>query len=133
MSPVLWQEAAVKDIHFRIFVVSPQGIRIQYYISYPQAMSFGTPTNLTVGNTTITPGVAASLSAQAVQAAMNQTVSLYGNSQASETTVSNYFLTRLKSIFENMIPGGRFRSNYYSQGVVPSTYDTNAFGTGDCD
>lgn len=128
----LWQEAAVTNIKFKVYLVNNEGVNLLHLIQYPQAMSFGMPRNLTIGGTNITPGVAASIAAIAVRDAIKQTVQMYGNKPVSEMTVSNYFLTRLESNFENMVPGARFQKNYYSNGIIPSNYETNILGIGDC-
>jgi hypothetical protein len=72
----IWQESAVVNIHFNVVVISPNGYRFSQIVEFPNAILFGVPTNLIVGNTTISPGIAANLSAAAVKQSMDETVSL---------------------------------------------------------
>lgn len=128
----LWQESAVKNIHFNIVVISPNGYRFSQIINYPNAILFGAPTNLAVGNTDISAGLAATLSAKAVEASMSETVSMYGNKPVSELTVRLYFEERLKHNYPLFIPGGRVNFNASAFSGIPTDYKTNLFGTGNC-
>jgi hypothetical protein len=128
----LWQEAAVKNVHFKVVVISPNGYKFSQIINYPNAILFGAPTNLAVGNTDISAGLAATLSAQAVAVSMSETVSMYGNKPVSELTVRVYFEERLKHNYPLFIPGGRVNFNAAGFSGTPTNYQTNMFGTGNC-
>jgi len=128
----LWQESAVKNIHFNIVVISPNGYHFSQIINYPNAILFGAPTNLSVGNTDISAGLAATLSAKAVETSMSETVSMYGNKPVSELTVRLYFEDRLKHNYPLYIPGGRVNFNASGFSGTPTDYKTNMFGTGNC-
>ncbi|HYD90713.1 MAG TPA: hypothetical protein VEA37_04400 [Flavobacterium sp.] len=86
-----------------------------------------------MGSTIVTPGIAASTSAQALKRSMGETVSKYGNKPVSNTIIQIYFERKLKYNYPLYLPGGRvnFNSNNYS--VVPTPYQTSALGNGDCD
>jgi hypothetical protein len=128
----LWQESAVVNIHFNIVIIDPKGYKFGQIVNYPNAILFGAPTNLAVGNTTISAGLAATLSAQAVEISMKETVAVYGNKPVSELTVRLYFEQRLKYNYPLFIPGGRVNFNASTFIGTPSYYKTNMFGTGDC-
>lgn len=128
----LWQEAAVKNVHFKIVVISPNGYKFSQIINYPNAILFGAPTNLAIGNTDISAGLAATLSAKAVEASMSETVSMYGNKPVSELTVRLYFEERLRHNYPLFIPGGRVNFNASGFSGTPTNYQTNMFGTGNC-
>lgn len=128
----IWQESAVKNIHFNIVVIDQNGYHISQIIEYPNAILFGAPTNLQIGNTTISSGIAATLSAKALQESMAETVHMYGNKPVSEMTVRLYFEERLKHNYPLFIPGGRVNFNASSYTGIPTNYETNAFGTGNC-
>lgn len=129
----LWQEAAVKNIHFKIVVIGPNGYKFSQIIEYPNAILFGAPTNLAIGNTDISAGLASTLSAKAIEASMSETVSMYGNKPVSELTVRLYFEERLRHNYPLFIPGGRVNFNASGFSGTPSNYKTNMFGTGNCD
>src|SRR5690606_7621772 len=61
-----WQQAAVKNIRFKVVVLSPQGAHINFSILYPSPILFGMPSNMTNGGN-ISNGLAAELSAQALK------------------------------------------------------------------
>ena len=119
-------------MHFNIVVISPNGYQFSQIISYPNAILFGTPTNISVGNTEISAGLAATLSAKAVEVSMSETVRLYGNKAVSELTVRLYFEERLKYNYPLYIPGGRVNFNASGFTGTPTDYKTNMFGTGNC-
>jgi hypothetical protein len=127
----LWQEAAVKNIRFQIYLINSNGIEYKYSAGFPQAVLFGAPSDLTNGGT-LSPGAVASISAKVLHKVMGHVARKYGNSQASETTVENYFKETLKNEYPNYIPGGRINFNASSLSVIPSEYKTSAFGTGNC-
>jgi ferredoxin len=128
-----WQEAAVKNIHFDVVIVqSTTPYRTSTVsVRLPQAVSFQTPTNLIMGNTNITAGMAASLSAQAVNAAMNQTKDYYKTTPATDMMVDQYFRQALKNTFEMMIPGSRLVLNPVNT-VPPTEYQSNWFFPSNC-
>lgn len=93
---------------------------------------FGCPTSLQVGDIEISPGLAANLSAKALQVSMDETVKLYGNKPVSELTVRLYFEGRLKYNYPLFIPGGRVNFNASTFSGTATNYETNAFGNGNC-
>ena len=127
-----WQESAVANIHFNVVLVSQQGIYLNHAVAFTQPILFGAPKNLLIGNTTITPGMAASLSAQALLISMNETVQKYGNKPVSDMIVRLYFESRLKHNYPLLIPGGRVNIHPQNLNVVPTQYQTNLIGTGNC-
>jgi hypothetical protein len=127
-----WQESAVLNIHFQINVISPAGIFVNHLLEFPQAVLFGCPITLYVGNTYISPGIAANTSAQALKISMNETVKKFGNKPVSGMIIETYFKQRLKYNYPLFIPGGRVNFNANNFSVIPTQYQTNAFGTGDC-
>lgn len=128
----LWQEAAVRNVHFNIVVVTPEGYHYSQIINYPTAILFGTPTNISIGNTDISPGLAATLSAKALEISMSETVRMYGNKPVTELTVRLYFEERLKHNYPLFIPGGRVNFNASTFRGMPTEYQTNLFNTGNC-
>lgn len=127
-----WQSAAVSNIHFQVTVLTPQGVYVSHVIDFPQPILFEAPKNLLIGNTTITPGMAASASATALKVSMQETVKMYGNKPVSELMVSLFFEQRLKHNYPLIMPGGRVKIHPTSLPVTPTQYQTNAFGIGDC-
>ena len=81
----------------------------------------------------ISNGLAAELSAQALQVSMNETVALYGNKLASELQVRLYFEQRLRHNYPIITNGGRVNINPMTMLVTPTEYETNFFGNGNCD
>ncbi|MHC0447621.1 hypothetical protein ACWA1F_19580 [Flavobacterium sp. 3-218] len=127
----LWQVAMVKNISFRVIGVSPTGVRVTHVVSYPQAIYFGTPTNIKIGNTNISAGNAANVSAKVLQDTMQEVIDKYGGTDVSDLVLDQYFRQRLTNNYPLSIPGARV--NFNSTSSVPSTeYQTNAFFRGDC-
>ncbi|WP_298116669.1 hypothetical protein [Flavobacterium sp.] len=130
-STINWQQSAVVNIHFTVLVGTPSGVFVNHVIEYPTPILFGMPKNLAVGNTNISPGLAATLSAAALNKAIKETVNKYGNKNVSYMIVERYFESRLKHNFEIGIPGARL--NLHPQSYpTPTQYQTNASGIGDC-
>jgi len=127
----LWQESAVKNIRFHVYLLSQNGIKYKFTCSFPQPVLFGTPTNLTNGGN-LSSGVAATTSAQVMQKVMSETARKYANSYVSESSIESYFKERLKTEYPKYIPGGRVNFNANSFSVIPTEYKTNTFGTGNC-
>ena len=127
-----WQESAVLNIHFQVTVISPQGIYVNHLCEFPQAILFGCPINLSVGNTNLSPGLAAATSAQALEQAMDETVKKFGNKPVSGMIVDIYFKKRLKHNYPLYIPGGRVNFNSNNFTVTPTQYRTSFFGNGNC-
>lgn len=127
-----WQEAAVQNINFSVTILSPQGVYVSYVVDEPQAVLFGCPKVLSVGNTFISPGNAASSSAVALKQSMNETVRKYGAKPVTALMVQLDFESRLKRIYPLHIPGGRVQIHPQTYSVVPTQYQTTAFGTGNC-
>ncbi len=128
----IWQESAVKNIHFNIVVIGPNGYQFSQIIEFPNAILFGCPSSLQIGDVEISPGLAATLSAKALQVSMDETVKLYGNKPVSELTVRLYFEQRLKHNYPLFIPGGRVNFNASTYTGTATNYVTNAFGNGSC-
>lgn len=128
-----WQEAAVKNIKFLIVVVNPEGLNINQNIQYTQPVLFGCPRNLLIGNTNISAGLAATLSAKALSLSMKQTVKKFGTKPVTEELVRIYFESRLKYNYPLFIPGARVNFNPNNYSVTPTQYQSNLFSTGDCD
>jgi hypothetical protein len=127
-----WQESAVLNIHFQVTVISPQGIYVNHLCEFPQAILFGCPINLSVGNTNLSPGLAAATSAQALEQTMDETVKKFGNKPVSGMIVDMYFKQRLKHNYPLYIPGGRVNFNSNNFTVTPNQYRTSFFGNGNC-
>ncbi len=127
-----WQEAAVKNVTFKVVVLTPEGLKKTYDISFPQPILFGMPANMINGGD-ISPGLAAELSAQALQLSMNETVSRYGNTQFPQSIVESYFKERLKYNYPLVTNGGRVNFNPMAYDVIPTEFETNMFGNGNCD
>lgn len=127
----LWQISLVKNVGFKVFLLNEKGIEILHVISYPQPISFGAPTNVKVGNTDLTPGVAANLSARALQRSMQDVIDKYGGTRVSELTIDLYFKERLIHNYPLYIPGGRANFNA-TDNIVATNYKTNLITGGDC-
>ena len=128
-----WQEALVKNINFRIVLLSlPNRIQITQVISFPQAVSFGMPINYNKGNGSVTVGVVATVSARILQLAMDETVSKFGRTTASELTVRLYFQEKLMKEYRDYTNGGIV--NFNATSSIPATqYKTNTLSSGNCD
>lgn len=126
-----WQEALVKNVHFKVFLLNEKGVEILHVIEFAQPIAFGTPLNIQVGNTNITPGIAANTSARALQRAMQDVIDRYGHTRESELTVRLYFEKRLKYNYPLYIHGGRVNFNATNNGRV-TDYKTNIITGGDC-
>ena len=127
-----WQEAAVKNIQFKVVLLSPQGAKINHYIVYSNPILFGMPSNMIIGGE-ISNGMAAELSAKALQISMDETVARYGNQEVDKMIVSNYFEQRLKNNYPIITNGGRVNFNPMSYSVVPTYYKTAFLGNGNCE
>lgn len=130
---VPWQEAAVKNIHFTIEIIQSITplITSSETIFLPQAVSFQMPTKTKVGNTNITSGTAASVTAKAIDIAMKETREYYKAVPATELMVTQFFKKALKDTFELMTPGSRLQINPVST-VSPTEYKSNWFFPGNC-
>lgn len=127
-----WQESAVKNIHFTVVVLSPNGAYVNHVVEFANAVLFGMPKNIQIGNTNVTAGVAATVSANILALSMRETVAKYGNKPVSGLIVDLYFESRLKHNFQNSVPGGRVNMHPQNYTVPPTQYQTNAQGTGNC-
>ena len=127
-----WQNAAVKNVRFRVIVLSNYGNYVNFDIKYSQPILFGVPTNMVNGGN-ISGGLAAELSARALSVSMREVVNKYGKQPVSETQVRLFFEQRLKYNFPIITNGGRVTFNPMSLPVAPTEYQTNHFGIGDCD
>lgn len=90
------------------------------------------PRNLTVGGTTITSGMAGYLSAQALRISMNETVKKFGNKPVSYMIIDLYFEQRLRHNYPIVTSGGRVNIHPTTINVIPTQYQTNLFGIGNC-
>jgi len=128
-----WQEALVKNINFRIVLITlPNHIQITQVISFPQAVSFGMPIEYNKGNGDVSSGVAATVSARILQLAMDETVAKFGRTTASELTVRLYFQEKLMKEYRDYTNGGIV--NFNANSNIPATqYKTNALSSGNCD
>ncbi len=128
-----WQESAVKNISFRVFLLTlPNNISFNYEIVLPQPTLFGCPINLSIGNTTITSGMAAEISANALNISIKEIVKKYGNSQMDPDLIKIYFQERLKFNYPLMTSGGRVQFDAMNYSGIIKEYKTNAYGTGNC-
>lgn len=128
----LWQVALVKNITFTIVLLDGKGAHITHRISYPQAISFGSPTNLQKGGANLTAGMVATLSARALQTSIQEVVDRYGAKNVSEMVVDQYFRDRLVYNYPLFINGGR--ANFNSTDNLPATdYKTTLLFLDDCD
>jgi hypothetical protein len=64
---------------------------------------------------------------------MDEVVKKYGKKVVSETQVRIYFEQRLKHNYPIITNGGRVTFNPMTLPVIPTNYQTNLFGTGNCD
>ncbi|HXJ99522.1 MAG TPA: hypothetical protein VNJ50_11780 [Gelidibacter sp.] len=127
-----WQESAVKNIRFKIVVLSAQGVYVNFDVSYTSPILFGVLRNMIIGGN-INNGLAAELSAKALAISMKEVVALYGNTVATELQVRMYFEQRLKYNYPIITNGGRVQFNAMSYTVIPTEYKNNFFGMGNCD
>lgn len=130
-----WQMSAVSNIHFVVTLINQNGASVSHVVDYPRPILFGCPRNLAVGNTTITPGMAASLSATALYNTMRQTSRIYGNKRVSWTMVHLGFEKILKKNYKDYVPGGRVdpHPQNYPANVIPTLYQSSAYGDNDCE
>ncbi|WP_264536015.1 hypothetical protein [Flavobacterium sp. N1736] len=127
-----WQEALVKNVSFKIVLVTQKGFRITQIIDYPQPISFGIPVNFNKGNGDVTVGVAATVSAKILELAMRETITKYGNTEVSELSVRLYFQKKLIDEYRLYTNGGIV--NFNSTSTIKATnYKTNTSSTGNCD
>lgn len=128
-----WQEALVKNVQFKIVLLTPPNhIEITQIINYPQSISFGMPINFNKGNIDVTPGVAATVSAKILEKVMHDVVSKYGKTEASELTVRLYFQQQLIKEYREYSNGGVVNFNSNSS-IKATQYKTNISSTGNCD
>jgi|GEM_PF-3961481 len=127
----LWQVALVKNVRFKVFLLNDKGVEILHWIDFPKPIAFGTPTNIQMGDTDITPGLAANASARVLQRSMQDVIDKYGHTRTSDLTVSLYFEERLKHNYPLSIPGARVNFNAVDN-MVATEYKTNLWTAGDC-
>jgi len=127
----LWQVALVKNISFTIVLLDAKGAHVMHRISYPAPISFGAPTNLQKGGTTMTAGMVAELSTRALQTSIQDVVNRYGTQNVSEMAVDIYFRERLVYNYPLFVPGGR--ANFTASENLPATdYKTTFLFPDDC-
>lgn len=127
----LWQVALVKNVRFKVLLVNEEGVEILHRVAFSQPISFGTPTNIQMGDTDITPGLAANASARALQKSMQDVIDRYGHSRTSDLTLRLYFQERLKHNYPLYIPGARVNFNA-TENIVATEYKTNPWTAGNC-
>jgi hypothetical protein len=125
-----WQEAAVINIKFHVYLYDGDNIRYLYTQLYSQPVLFGATSNLMNGGD-LTAGVAAETSAIALNKAMEETVHRFRNTSVSETEVDLYFRERLKHQMKSYIPGGRATFNSGTT-LPPTQYQTYALFRDKC-
>lgn len=125
-----WQESAVVNIKFNVYLLNDQGVRYLYTQSYPQPILFGAPANLFNGGN-LAGGLAAEASARALNKAINETIHEFRGLAVSETAVDLFFKERLKDQMATFIPGGRAQFNS-STALPPTQYQTYAWFADDC-
>ena len=127
----IWQESAVKNIYMRIVLLDDHGYEILHVVSFPQPVLFGAPTNVKIGNTNITPGLAANAAALALQTVMDDVKNRFKLTNTSDMIVEQYFRERLLEEIPFRIPGGRVQFN--STTTLPATeYQTTLVFSSDC-
>ena len=126
-----WQSSLVKNIGFTIILLTPSNISVSNDINYPQPIEFGCPQTL-LGGLQISPGRAANLSSQVLKNTINLVVRKFGNKKATNLMVKILFEKKLKDNYPLTIFGGRVNFNSTSN-KIPTQYQTNALGTGNCD
>lgn len=125
-----WQEAAVVNIRFHVYLYNSNEIRYLYSQLYSQSVLFGAPSNLANGGD-VSAGIAAEISAKALNAAIYFTVKKFDNIFANETEVDIYFKNKLKEEFDAHYPGGRVQFNSTTN-LRPTQYQTYAIFPDDC-
>ncbi|MBJ2125639.1 hypothetical protein [Flavobacterium sp. IB48] len=119
----LWQVALVKNVSFKIILLSDKGIHFIHSAKFTQAISFGMPTNHLVGGANISQGLAAELSAKALQITIREVVQMYGRVKVSPMVVEQYFKERLIYNYPLITSGGRV--NWTASEKLPITdYET---------
>ena len=78
------------------------------------------------------PGRAANLSSQVLKNTINLVVRKFGNKKATNLMVKILFEKKLKDNYPSVVPQGRVNFNSTSN-KIPTQYQTNALGTGNCD
>jgi RHS repeat-associated protein len=119
------QEAAVKNIHFIVVlvtIISGVKFEINYVVDFPQAVLFTMPTTLKTGNTKIDQQMAGEVSAQILNGTMSQTAKKFAGTEAPPMQVEQYFREKLKSNYSLGVPGGRVIFNAMNYRVTPTNY-----------
>ena len=113
------------------FLLDNKGIQIVHVISFPQPILFGAPTNVKIGNTDITAGLAANAAALALRTVMDDVNNKFKLTNTSDMIVEQYFRTKLEKEMPLRIPGGRVQFN--STTTLPATeYKTTTIFSSDC-
>ncbi len=126
-----WQEAALTNIHFNIIILGPNGLGA-FLVPFPTATLFGCKINPPAPNPSITPGRAGYLSAQALLMSMNQTINKYKGRKIPPMMIDTYFQEKAKKNHADKTKGGIINFNASSYSVVPTPYQTNFLGIGNC-
>ncbi|WP_294962635.1 hypothetical protein [uncultured Flavobacterium sp.] len=125
-----WQEALVKNIRFKIVLLSETGAEIIHAVSYPQPISFGAPV-VNRYNTTYSAGVSADIAAKALKESIQNVVDKYGRQRVSDLVLDQYFRERLNHNYNYYMDGGRVQFN--SPSATPATeYKTTFLWSDDC-
>lgn len=125
-----WQEAAVVDIDFHVYLFDGSGLKYLYTQYYGQPVLFGAPSNLTNGGN-VSAGLAAEISANALRDAIRSTIQKFTNKYVNETEVDIYFKNKLKEEFDAHYPGGRVQFNSTTN-LQPTQYKTFGILPDDC-
>lgn len=128
----LWQTALVKNISFNIILLSEKGVTFIHSAKFRQPISFGMPKEHSVGGTPISAGMAAELSAKALQTTIREVVAKYGRVKVSEMIVEQYFKERLLYNYPLITSGGRV--NWTATENLPVTdYETTFMLPDNCE
>lgn len=130
-----WQEASIVNMRFNIVLIEiVGGIKVKKIIplSFPQPVRFGMPRKFK-NDTKIPPGLAAEISARAINHAIDDTLSKYSSLVLNSTDIiRSYFQDRLKLHFKDYSNGGRINFNDMSSINKATQYITYGFFKDNC-
>ncbi|MDY8137513.1 hypothetical protein [Aquimarina sp. 2201CG5-10] len=120
---VSWQESLVEGLYFKITLVqtAPIKIKVLHTIKFPQGIKFGVPTVDRLGNR-VSPGMAASITANAIHQTMKQIRNTYGNQELSTSFVRTKFQELLGNNYPDYTGGGRINFNDMTSTMQPTEY-----------
>ncbi|GAB1857512.1 hypothetical protein MHTCC0001_23480 [Flavobacteriaceae bacterium MHTCC 0001] len=122
-----WQSAAVTGLYFHIALIKidpKTGVKIEYKqtIVFKQAILFGMPANLSIGNIDIDNKLAAEVTANAINNVMKETSQKFARTNSSSMQVEQYFRTQLTRQYSLHIPGGRVQFNAMNFTDIPTPF-----------